>query len=155
MNRGPEAPRGARQRPQKTLNYETQQQSRWFLRGIELNLLPSAALTHDVIVRGVKTSLAMLRAVRTADAQCRHFRRLAARAPASTATAAQPAATAEDGAEHPGKCKLAAATVRPPWARNSRNAWPMASSQGAVRLPRVARSRLRYHNPRPRLTTSI
>lgn len=95
MTRGPEAPRGARKRTQKTLNYEAEQQSRWFQRAVELNLAPLAAVAHDVIVRGVATNPALLRAARYADAQWQHFRRLAARTPA--ATAAHPEASAEDG----------------------------------------------------------
>ena len=81
MTRGPEAPRGARKRTQKTLNYEAEQQSRWFQRAVELKLAPLAAVAHDVIVRGVATNPALLRAARYADAQWQHFRRLAARAP--------------------------------------------------------------------------
>ena len=46
MTRGPEAPRGARKRTQKTLNYEAEQQSRWFQRAVELNLAPLAAVAH-------------------------------------------------------------------------------------------------------------
>ena len=68
MTRGPEAPRGARKRTQKTLNYEAEQQSRWFQRAVELNLAPLAAVAHDVIVRGVATNPALLRAARYADA---------------------------------------------------------------------------------------